>query len=185
MTDLALGFQLHKGANGFLERDFGIRAVKLIDIDLFDAEAPQATLTRGAQVLRAPIRFPCPGPRPEQPALGGDHEILGIRMEGLRDQSLAHLGPVGIGSVDEVDPERHRPPQDTLAFLPVDRLSPDPFSGDAHGAEPEAIDRKVTADIDGSRECGRDCARPICHDVLLVNGRLFPTLGAGPGTMPR
>src|SRR6266550_8491900 len=185
MPDLALAFQFHKSADGFLERHLRIRTVKLIDIDLFDPQPLQAALTGGAKVLRAPVRFPHAGPRPVKPSLGGNHEILRIRMQRLRDQSLAHLWTVGIGSVDEVDPERHRPPQHTLAFLAVGGFTPDPFSGDTHGAEPEAIDRKVTADIDGSRECGRDCARPICHDVLLANGRLCPTLGAGPGTMPR
>ena len=185
MPDLAFVLQLHQGADRFLEGHLRIGAVELIDIDLFDSETLQATLARGTQVLGTPIRLPCTGPRPVQPALGRDHEVLGVWEEGLRDQSFADLGPIGIGGVDEVDPELQRPPQHALAFLPVGRLSPDSFARDAHGAEPKAIDRKVTADVDGPSECGRDCARPICHDVLLANRRVFPTLGARPGTMPR
>ena len=64
MPDLALGFQFHKGADGFLEGDLGIRAVKLIDIDLFDPEALQAALTGGAKVLGPAVGFPHAGPWP-------------------------------------------------------------------------------------------------------------------------
>src|SRR6266550_3914931 len=48
VPNLALGFEFHQRADRFLERDLRIGAVKLIDIDLFDAEALQAALTGGA-----------------------------------------------------------------------------------------------------------------------------------------
>ena len=159
--------------------------MQLIDIDPFDPQTLEASLTGFAQVLGTPVRDPLSGPRSDEPAFGGDHQILRVRVQRLRDQSLAYLRTVGIGSVDEVDAELEQPAQHALAFLAVGWFSPDSLSGDAHGAERKAIDRKVTADIDGSRQCGRDCARPICHDILLASRPLFPTLGASPGTMRR
>jgi hypothetical protein len=38
---------------------------------------------------------------------GGDHEAFGVRMQGFGDKVLAHLGPVGIGGVDEVHAQLH------------------------------------------------------------------------------
>src|ERR1700730_6172472 len=58
-----------------------------------------------------------------------------VGVQGLGDQALADLGPVGVGGVDEVDVERHGPAQCLLGPVPVGRITPDPRAGDPHRAE--------------------------------------------------
>src|SRR5712671_2751219 len=125
VPDLAFGLEFHQGSDRFLVRNIRIGAVKLIDIDLFDPQTLEAPLTCGAEVLGTPVRYPLPWPWTDEPAFGGDHELLRIRIQGLGDQSLTDLGAVGIGGVDEVDAELERAAQRAFALFPVGRFSPD------------------------------------------------------------
>ena len=168
MPNLAFILQFHQRADGFLVWDLGVRAVKLVEIDLFDLQSLEAALTGRAQMLGTTVRLPLSWPWPQQPTLGRDHELLRIGVEGLGDQSLADLRPIGIGGVDEVDAELQRAAQHPLALLAIGRLAPDPFPGDTHSAEPKPIDRHIAADVDGSGKRRGDCARrAICHSILL------------------
>jgi hypothetical protein len=49
--DLALLDQLGHGTDGLLDRDLGIDAVLVVEVDLLDAEAPQRVLAALAHVL--------------------------------------------------------------------------------------------------------------------------------------
>src|SRR5262249_41393069 len=72
---------------------------------------PQAALAGRARVRGRAVGAPAAGARPDQAALGGDDQVVGVRVQGLGDQPLAALWAVGIGGVDEVDAEFPRPPQ--------------------------------------------------------------------------
>src|SRR3981189_1997360 len=125
-------------------------------------------------MLGTPVRHPAAWTRPREAALGGDHELIRIGIERFRDQTLADLRTVGVGGIDEVDAQFEGSAQHTLALFAILRFAPDAGTGEAHGAKTESIDRQVTPDIDGSRECGRDGARGrICHGVLLAGCRLL------------
>ena len=63
-------------------------------------------------------------------------------MESLADEVLAHEGAVGVGRIDEVDAEVDRLPHDSDGDVMIRRVAPDAGTGDAHGAEAQAIDRQ-------------------------------------------
>ena len=56
-----------------------------------------------------------------------------IRVQGLADQFLGHIRPVGVGGVDEVDAEFDGAAQNANAFVAVIGRTPNTFSGQAHG----------------------------------------------------
>ena len=91
---------------------------------------------------------------PDQASLGRDHQVVRVRVQRLGDQFLAHRRSVGVCRVDEVDPQLDHPPQRRDSLPPAGWLAPDPAAGNAHRAEPQAVDGQVTADIDGPRRCG-------------------------------
>src|SRR5205807_180066 len=119
--------------------------------DLLDPQALEAPLTGRLQVIGPAVGRPAPRPGTDEAALGGDDQVLRVRLERLGDQRLAHLGPVGIGGVDEVDLELHGPAEHGLGLLALGWVPPDPGPGEAHGAEAEAVDGEVGADADGAR----------------------------------
>jgi hypothetical protein len=96
---------LRQGADGVLQRHVGVGTVELIEVDALELEAPQAALALLAQVLGPAVGVPHVRAGPDQAALGGDRKVVGVGMQRLGDQVLAHLGAVGVGGVDQVDPE--------------------------------------------------------------------------------
>src|SRR5262245_16217103 len=89
-------------------------------------------------MLGAPIGGPA-GARsgPSQAAFGGDQQVLGIWIEGLGDQLLADVRPVGIRGIDQVDAELECPSQQRDCLVVVCRRAPDAGTGDPHGSEAE------------------------------------------------
>jgi hypothetical protein len=86
--------------------------------------------------------------RPEEPCLGGDLQPLGVRVEGLGEDQLTDVRPVGVGGVDEVDAKLDRPADHPDGLVPVPGLAPDARTGDPHRAEAEAIHRTEIGDVD-------------------------------------
>ncbi len=99
------------------------------------------------QVLRHGRPHPAARPRPGQPALAGDDQVIGVGVQRLGDQGLADIGPVGVGRVDEVDSQFDGAAQRRLGPLPVRRLAPDAVAGDPHRAEAQPVDGEVPADV--------------------------------------
>src|SRR5204862_7448528 len=88
-------------------------------------------------------------------ALGRDDESIGVRIERLRDQLLADMGPVRFRGIDQCHIELDRAPQRRNRLGPVGRRSPDPFPGDAHRAQAKAMNREVSANKYGAAKRGR------------------------------
>ncbi|MDT5245516.1 MAG: hypothetical protein QOD36_2892, partial [Mycobacterium sp.] len=81
-----------------------------------------------------------------QAALGRDDQIVRIGMKRLGDEVLGNVGTVGDGGVDEVHAELDGATQHANAFVTVSGRAPYTVAGDAHGTEPQAVDREVAAD---------------------------------------
>jgi hypothetical protein len=128
--------------------------VELVERDLFKLEPPQASLTGLDQVLRPAVGRPPSRTGALEAALGRDHEVVRVRVQGLAYEFLADVGPVGVRGVDEVDAELDRAAQHRLRLVAVRGLAPDAVTGDAHGPEAEAVDRQVAAHIDRAGHSG-------------------------------
>ncbi len=112
---LAVGDQLRHRADRLLDRDVGIDAVLVVEINMVGAEAPQRALDRAEDVLGRAVdradgghvaRRRAVGPARE---LGRDHVLVAAAFDRASDKLLVGQRPVELGGVDEVDPELERP----------------------------------------------------------------------------
>jgi len=158
VADLALLLHLLEHAELLLARDVGVDAVQLPQVDLIDAEAPQAHLAALPQIVGAPTDRPLTRAGAQKAGLRGELDAV-IGMQRLGDELLGDVGAVGLGGVDEVDTELGEPLEHGDGLVVVGRRSPDALAGDAHRAEAEAGDLEVPADLERAR--GR---RSRCHD---------------------
>ena len=80
-------------------------------------------------------------------------------MQRGRDQVLADVRSVGLGGVDEVDPELHRAAQDRDCFLLVRGRAPDARAGEAHGPERQPAYGEIATQ--GERSARPQSVRPL------------------------
>ena len=149
MTDLALLPELGERADLVLERHLAVDPVQLDQVDPVDPEVAQAELHLLLEVRRAADLGPLPGAGPGEARLGGDHQVVGVGVEGLGDQLLADDRAVAVGGVDEVHATLHGGPEDGQRSLVVLRRAPDAVAGDLHGAVAEAVHLEVAAQAEG------------------------------------
>ena len=155
VPDLPFPLELEECADRLAERHRRVRPVELVQRDLLEPQAAEAAFARLLQVIGSAVGRPPPGARTLEASLRGDDQVVGIRMQRLGDEVLAHLGTVRVGGVDEVHVELNGSAQHRLGLVGVGRLAPDAAPGDAHRAEPEAIDGDVAADRDrAGGSCG-------------------------------
>ncbi|OGA61695.1 MAG: hypothetical protein A3G81_07655 [Betaproteobacteria bacterium RIFCSPLOWO2_12_FULL_65_14] len=57
---------------------------------------------RASQVPGPRVALPCGRARAREPALGGDDQVLRVRVQRFGDQLLAHPGAVAVGGVEEI-----------------------------------------------------------------------------------
>ena len=132
-----------------------VDAVQLEQVDPLQAEAAQAHL--------APAGAGTPGGRPAstrpgpagQPGLGGDDDVVGVRVQRLAQQLLGHERPVGVGGVEEGDAELDGAAQHPQRLVAVRGLAPDALAGELHGAVAEAYDGQVAAEREGAGRGGK------------------------------
>jgi hypothetical protein len=130
-------------------RHLGVDAVKLPEPDLLDAQLLAALDRLLAQILRPPVHLPLAGSATPETGLGGDQHA-GVGMQRLVDQQFRHVGSVGVGRVDKVDAEIGQALERAQHFRAVGRRAPNALAGDAHGAEAQAIDLDVAADLEAA-----------------------------------
>src|SRR5437660_6192539 len=122
--------------------------MQLVQVDSLEPQASKTSLTGGPEMLGATAHLPPIGSRAQESSLGGDDEVVRIRMERLGDEPFAHLGPVGVRRVDQCDAEPHGAAQDGDRLVVIVRLPPNPLARDPHGPEAEAVDREVAANYE-------------------------------------
>ena len=146
VADLALVAQLGQRAHRLLERHLRVGRVQLVEGDRVQLQAQQRLLAAALQPLGPAVGLPAPGARAREAALGRDHEVGRIRVQGLGDQPLARLGAVGVRGVDEVHVELHDAAQQRDRAVAILRLSPDARAGDPHRAEAQPAHGHVAAE---------------------------------------
>src|SRR6476469_5125673 len=99
-----------------------------------------------------------------RPCLGRDQHAA-IRMKRFLDQLLGDIRPIGIGGIDKIDAELGQTPQGAKRLSAVGRRTPNARAGDAHGAEAEAMNQDVAADLEGAGLAGVELGRCVfcCH----------------------
>ena len=175
LADLALGLKILESPHGFLVRHVRIRSMQLVELDRVQSQPAERPLTRLPQVVGIAIGIPLIRTGPHVPALGGDQEVLGIGMQGLGNQLLAHVRAVGVGGVDQVDAQLHRTAENGDRLIVVCRGSPDAFAGDPHRAEPEAADRVLADPQRADRPVGQLDGLGVCHQFRLTGRGLRQT----------
>ena len=97
-------------------------------------------------MLRAAVPGPGLAPRPDQPALGGDDQTLGVGVKGVGDEPLVDFRPIGVRGVDEGDAEFDDPVQHLPRAFGIARLTPNPRPAQPHRPIAEPADDHVAAD---------------------------------------
>src|SRR5438093_10765193 len=118
--------------------------MELPEIDLLDAELPEAAFGLCNQIRGASIGDPLVRTRTRQTRLGRDQQPF-IGVKGLADQFLRHIGTVTVGRVDEVDADLVKPAQRPRRCTTVRSPTPDARAGETHRAEPETVTSGVSA----------------------------------------
>ena len=72
-------------------------------------------------------------------------------MKRLTDQLLGDIGSVEVSGIDKVDAELRQALQRADGLRPVGRLTPNAGTGDAHGAESEAVDLDLASNLERAR----------------------------------
>jgi hypothetical protein len=122
----------------------------LIQLDAIDPEAPQTQLDALLKIFGATDRRPHFRSLPGESAFCGDDQAIGIRVQGFSDEPLADLGSISIGRIDKVDTEFHGALQDAAGGGWVLGFTPNSRARDAHGTEPEAVNRTSLRKFEGS-----------------------------------
>ena len=99
--------------------------MELPEIDLLDAELPEAAFDPCNQIRGASIGDPLVRTRTRQTRLGSDKQPF-IGVKGLADQFLRNIGTVTVGGLDEVDADLVKPAQRRKRCATVRRRTPDP-----------------------------------------------------------
>ena len=69
-------------------------------------------------------------------------EPLGVGVQRLADELLGHVGPVGVGGVEEVDAQLDGPSQHGNGPVVIIGGPPHAGAGQLHGAESEPVNRE-------------------------------------------
>jgi hypothetical protein len=66
-------------------------------------------------------------------------------MQGLGDEIFAYFRTIRIRGIDEIHAQIGQALQDAFRFVAIFGFAPDTVARDAHGAETEAMNRKISA----------------------------------------
>lgn len=110
----------------------------------------KTTLDCVPQMFRPAILYPLTRPGPLKPGFSRDQKIGGIWMERFCDETFGNYGPVGVGSVDEIDSQLHSATQDRDGLGMIGRFSPDAIAGKLHCTEPDSANGNIAADCEGA-----------------------------------
>ena len=169
MANDAVVQQSAHGAELFVARYSRIDSMELPEIDLLDAELPEAAFGLCNQIRGASIGDPLVRTRTRQTRLGRDKQLF-IGVKRLADQFLRNIGTVTVGGVDEVDADLMKPAQRRKRCATVRRRTPDARAGETHRAIAETVDSGLS-DLELTGGSGID--RPHDRELQEVNIAFF------------
>src|ERR1019366_5893577 len=132
VADQSRGHQLSHRTDGFLDRCRGVDPVQVIEIDVVGAEAREALLERGADLV-----VPAESRATTTAELGGEYHVGPTPGDRPADHPLAVAGAVDVGGVDERDSQLEGTGDRRCGVLVV---GPAIDSGEAHRAESDCRD---------------------------------------------
>jgi len=163
VADLARLHQLLERAGGLLERCRAVGPVDLVEVDVVGAEMVEARVDSLAEPLGARVADDAVALRP-QAALRGEHDLVApgaqLLAERLRHELLGSPEAVGLGGVEEADPE-FESATDGRHVLPL--VQRPPVAAELPRAEADARHLEAAAAEDGSLHA--------CSSVGRVDGR--------------
>ena len=110
IADLALGHQVGQGADGVLDRDAGVNAVLVVQVDAVRAQPPEGAFGSDTDVRRAAVEHPgAAAPVRDAAEFGGQDDLVAAAPDGPADEFLVGERPVALGGIDKGDPELQRP----------------------------------------------------------------------------
>src|SRR5580765_761229 len=130
-------------------------------------------------MLGPPIRYPLVWACTLKSSFCRDQQIFRIRMQGLGNNFLTYVRPVGIGRVDEIDSQLHGSAKNPDCLIPILRFAPDSLARDSHRSKAQAIYLKIAPNPEMAGSCrwkcstgSRCCATvhshaPSCRDGLV------------------
>jgi hypothetical protein len=109
----------------------------------------------------------------DEAALGGDHEVVRVRVQGLADELLVGVRAVDVGGVDEGHARGDDLAHQRDALVVVGVLAPDLRPGQLHRPVADAPDGQVAPDRHGVGDV-RDWAHfeapfPVRQDACLAH----------------
>src|SRR5262245_51236079 len=105
---LALAHQLGHGADGVFDRHLGVDAVQVIEVDVVDAEVPQARLAGLRHVLGPAVVALAPVGQVEIAELRGEDGLTAPALQRPAEKVLVAAFHVAVGGVEEGDAEIER-----------------------------------------------------------------------------
>ena len=136
VTDLALAHELGHGADGVLDGRFRVHTMLIIEVNDIGAQAAQAGLAGGADVLGPAVDAANGGVRltADEAELGGEGDLVAPAGDGAADELLVFEGAVHVGGVEKGDAVIQRIVNGGDGFLVV---APAVKVRHAHAAEAE------------------------------------------------
>jgi hypothetical protein len=161
VPDLALSDQLLHSPSDVLDRNIGIDAVLIEQVNAVGLQAPEGCLGHLPDVLRAAVQpAALSGIRADvEVELGGYDDLVADWGEGLTEELLVDERPVGFGGVEERDPSVGCSADQRDAVVLVRWLAV--VHAQAHAAKSQGGDLKA------AKGAGLHCAHP----------RGFPSIG--------
>lgn len=122
VADLALGDQVAHGAGHVLDRHVRVDTVLVEQVDMVGAQALETGFGHGADVLGAAVQAGI-GARIPEAELGGDHQLVAVRRQGLAEQVFIGVRAVHFGGVEEGHAAFNGRVQQGDALAALDRLA--------------------------------------------------------------
>jgi hypothetical protein len=103
VAHLASLHELGDGASDVLDRDVGVDAMLVEQIDHLDPQPAQRCIGDLRDLLGAAVEPDRPAVLDAPPELRGDHDLVAQRREGLTDEFFVDVGAVDLGGIEERD----------------------------------------------------------------------------------
>src|SRR4051812_3003816 len=126
-----------------LHGHLGVDPVQLIATNPVEAQPPQAPFARRLQMFRLSVFNPLVRTRPLEATLRRHEDAFWIGIQSLSNDSLAHIGPVRIRRVKEIDAEFRCASHNPKGLTPIRGLAPDSLPGEPYRTQSEPSHEEI------------------------------------------